>query len=311
MYLDGVRYNDLGSVSRLGALDPSSDDCLQPHTHEQETVGPTVATALISKPTVYCCFQGPRSPQVLIRAILHGNGFPIPTTPGEIRSLATSYPCSALVIDAAICEAERRSSVAAVRDSRPWLPIMLTVTANPIPRDLVVASDDRMARVLFADPDVDVSDLREDMSSFLRSIPYIQTQEIVSDTLPILPPHLDHYLASALRCLELGQRPKVHDLVRDKSISHRQFQRELRTRELPSAKELLDWVILLHATRLAAIARISVARTGRFLGITSRDCYRIRSRLTATGAALRPDSSAEEIARALADRCRVLRGSRG
>jgi hypothetical protein len=205
----------------------------------------------------------------------------MPVTPGDFLTHPRRLRFRALVYDLAPWSDKIADRITAFRQIRPDIPILFYLPPTHDAFALVPACGTLSnVRLLIQDRhDRGIRGLENDVGWLLGAGPHERLLQLVRSTLPSEEPVPRAICHTVLNQLAGGNRPSVRDVARALDLSIRTLQRDLATCGLPSPKELLDWLALLHIHFVARWSGQSEASVARRLGLDANERYRLRKRL--------------------------------
>jgi hypothetical protein len=153
--------------------------------------------------------------------------------------------------------------------------------------------------------------LRRQLRALFQQVPRLQLRAVVRRCLDTPPPVIADYTEAVIGLLfqqDTAVDISVRGAARRLRTTTRHIERSCKAATLPTPKEILDWILLIHVAYLARRRHVAIWRVARRVGINTNRLYRIRRRLLRNGGTRSVDSPKagfQDIVQAFTERCRV------
>ena len=188
---------------------------------------------------------------------------------------------SGLIYDLAPWDQTACVQLQQIRSNRPELPVLLYIP----PHDAAFSLIPQCAKLTAVSVRVQqrssgaVAELREEVLRLLRTESKEHLMGLLSGALPQRSTLVRAFLEESLDLLSAGARPRVERLAARLRVSRRTLERSFAHEELPTPKEMTDWLTFLWLAYVSYRHEQPLAQVARSIHIRSHDLYHLRRRL--------------------------------
>ncbi len=234
------------------------------------------------KVTIACSVTNEAAIQNVRRSVEVEGGSIIRIQPSGIAaSGGRGHDYAALIYDLSPWDDRAVVGLNRLRRTRPEMPILFYVP----PVSQAVALIPRCGRLinvrlLMQERNGNgAPNLQRDIGWLIRSVPSREILARLNGVLPDMPPILRGLAQYVLGSRGTERRATVGGAARALGLSRRTLERRVRADHLPPAKELIDWIMLLHVSFIAQRGHTSISKVARFAGVNPNGLYRTKRRL--------------------------------